>query len=347
MISEKNFNQDDLFIENQSHPPPQTSEIDDIPIGYLKFQGKRVEEGVLDGKTAGITLIGLDSSLRYFISSMNLELVAEEYEIPVRIEKGSWEINVLGLIAGGAIFVAASYAGGFVKKIGANDAGDLTSKDILRKSLIGVMWCIKISLHVGTVAKKTLDDLTGVKWKNGNSEIGIPNAEGRYLFVPVEYFNLFGHFPFDSFGQIAGFIENERELVLGVHDNSGNVEEVTVNNSQKGIFHKEEESEILFPELEHEQYIELKGHVTRGNESANSIGFRYNEHILTCYPTKGNIKEHKSKMFLNCEIIGKISREDRFGNYIEKYLKIYFDQLIPEESDNTHPDLFGFEMENK
>jgi hypothetical protein len=209
------------------------------------------------------------------------------------------------------------------------------------------MWCVKISLHLGTAAKQSLDNLTGVKWKDGDKEVGSPNSEGLYLFVPVEYFNLFGHFPFDSFGQIAGFIENERELILGAYDDSGNIEEVSVNNSQKGIFYSEDEEDVLFPELEHGQHVELQGHVTRGNENENSIGFRYNDHILTCYPTKGNIKDHKSKMFLNCEIIGKINREDKHGNYIKKYPKIIFDQLIPEESDGNQPDLFGFNTENK
>ena len=67
--------------------------------------------------------------------------------------------------------------------------------------------------------------------------------------------------------------------------------------------------------------------VTRGNETANSIGFKYHEHILTCYPRTGNIVPFKRHLFLRCRITGEISRAEEHGGTSDPRPKIIFDDL--------------------
>jgi len=84
----------------------------------------------------------------------------------------------------------------------------------------------------------------------------------------------------------------------------------------------------------------LEGFVTRGNEVANSIGFRYLDHILTCYPMSGSIVRFKSLLFTACAIEGSISRIDEHGHPNAHRPKIHFDKLIPMR---TNKDLLDLE----
>jgi len=77
------------------------------------------------------------------------------------------------------------------------------------------------------------------------------------------------------------------------------------------------------------------GIVTRGNERTNSIGFLYNEHVLTCYPRHGSIVRFKPHMFLRCRIVGEITRlNDETGESDEPRPKIIFDDLILLQDEN-------------
>jgi hypothetical protein len=96
----------------------------------------------------------------------------------------------------------------------------------------------------------------------------------------------------------------------------------------------------LFPELEHGQPVELEGSTTRGNENSNNIGFRYKDHILTCYPKSGSIVNYKNALFEKCKIVGLISREDKYGNISLRRPNIIFHELVPLEQDSKTLSLF-------
>lgn len=110
-------------------------------------------------------------------------------------------------------------------------------------------------------------------------------------------------------------------------DDQLNFVKISIDN--KYVFTKKQESdEIIFPELEHNMYIELKGHVTRGNGNTNTIGFEYLKHILTCLPSNGNIKTYKQLLFTNCIIKGHIDRLNEQGELNEKKPRIKFIDLV-------------------
>ena len=112
---------------------------------------------------------------------------------------------------------------------------------------------------------------------------------------------------------------------------------------EKYIFSRKEEdlNEILFPDLIHGQYIELEGHVTRGNENANTIGFEYKNHILTCLLAQGNITKYKNLLFTNCIIKGYVDRLDKEGNIKEKRPRINFNELLLNQGEEPGLDLFN------
>lgn len=139
---------------------------------------------------------------------------------------------------------------------------------------------------------------------------------------------LYTNCPQTIFNKLARIVEEERELIFGVYDQGQTLQE-KITYTYKGIFSKtDEEDEIVLPELKHGIYVELEGRITRGNEKSNTIGFLYQGHIVTCYPEKGNIKRHRSKLFSNCLIKGFVDRMDKDGNINEKRPRIKFIDAI-------------------
>jgi len=136
---------------------------------------------------------------------------------------------------------------------------------------------------------------------------------------------------------MASVIEIERSLTVGLNE-EGKIVEVTITGSEKSIFFADEDEtgEPLFPELKHGQHVKLYGVVTRGNERTNSIGFLYKEHVLTCYPKQGSIVRFKPHLFLECLIVGVITRkETETDEPTEPRPKIIFDELVLIDSESN------------
>jgi len=300
-------------------------------VGYIKYDGRLVDEGMLDAKSAAKALHGFDHALRYFVTQQRPELATVEYPIPVRLERGSWwaiipqsvEVwiqTALGIAATAYLTKAAS-------KMAERDFQNVGFRDVFRAALRSVQWIIKIGKHVGTLAQKVR---AGLRWRNENREVGIPNEHGELLYVPREVFELYLECPSSILSEMASVVEFERQLTVGL-DEAGLIEEVTITRRERAIFYADEEEtgEVLFPELAHGQDVRLEGIVTRGNERTNSIGFLYNEHVLTCYPRHGSIVRFKPHMFLRCRIAGQITRENTdTGEPDEPRPKIIFDDLV-------------------
>ncbi len=104
------------------------------------------------------------------------------------------------------------------------------------------------------------------------------------------------------------------------------------------MFDESPESETLFPELQHDESVILDGLVTKGNEKENSIGFEYNNHVITCYPRQGSMVRFKPHLFLRCRIYGVIDRSDGHGGITAGRPKITFDDLTILSADE--PELF-------
>lgn len=318
-------------------------------IGYLKYSGKSVEDGFLDTRKSAEALLGFDEVLRYFISEENPEFKNIDYEIPVRIKKGTWGIWVP---AGIAAWFAVKYAGSLAEKAGSDGFFETgPSKDIqkmFKSSIMAAQWAIKIGSHVGTLTRRKFEDAK-IKQLKDKSIIAIPNDQGKILDVPKKYFDVYVKCPNKLFAKNASIIEQERILEVGVFED-GAEEKVFVTEREKSIFYtkEEDEEEVLFPELKHNQHVELEGSITRGNEKTNTIGFEYSGHILTCKPENGNIATFKNKIISQLEnhffppikIIGKIDRTDENHLFKNSRPQVIFTDIIPLEKSVKNQSLF-------
>lgn len=313
-------------------PPPANPDF----LGYLKYEGALVADGVIDARAASDALASFDSAIRFFISEERQDLQPIRFPIPVRIEGKSWEAIIPHTLAGWfttAVGIAVvAYLQTAAKKLAEKDFEGIGFRELFAKALAGIQWFIKIGKHLGSVKQPPV---TKLQWRDNNEEVGVPNAEGQVLFVPREFYELFLEAPPKLLSGIVGPVEKERILIIGRKWDES-VEEVTVTEQEKSIFYQEsdETTEVLFPELKHSQFVALEGIVTRENGTANSLGFRYQDHILTCYPRTGSVVRFKAHLFLRCRIIGQIDRTDDHGGTSDPRPKIIFDdlQIIQDES---------------
>ncbi len=311
-------------------------------IGCLKYTGKLVEEGMLDARKSAQALLGFDEAIRFFVTKQAPELNKSDFEFPVRILKGSWELAIPVTIAewiqaGGGI-AATAYAAKAAQKMAERDFDSFGFKDIFKKSLIATQWVIKIGKHLGDL---TIKKFANTKFQDNNQVIGIPNSEGEFLYVPLEYLEFYASINPKLLSNITELVEDERVLSIGVYEDGELIEE-KITRKHRNIFTHEtdEEDDTLFPELQHGDNVVLEGEVTRGNEMSNTVGFSYQGHILTAIPESGSIVRFKGSLFLNCNIHGDISRLDDKGKLGAKRPKIIFTHIEPLENDKDELSLF-------
>lgn len=304
--------------------------IDENFIGYIKYEGKSVQTGAFDARKSANALLGFDEAIRHFITDQIPELKGADFEIPVKIEKGSWlaaipsDIEVLFKLGLG--IVATAYFKKAAEKIAEKDFEDFGTKDIFKKALLAILWSAKIAKHLGSFIQKGFEN---VKFKDNNELIGLRNKDGEYLYIPREYYEMYTRTNPLILEKLASNIDTELVLLIGVED-QGKVINEKISSTDKYIFTDEDEQnldEILFPELVHGQIVALKGEVTRENKTSNSMGFKYQDHILSAYPDTGNILPYKQMLFEHCILEGVIDRKDEFGRIAAKKPKLIFSQL--------------------
>ncbi len=315
---------------------------DEKYLGYIKYDGELVENGLMDGRKQAQALIGLDEALRYFISKQVPELRKLDFEIPVRVKKGSWEALIPDTAAAwaqaGLGVVATAYFTKAAQKMAEKDFADFGITDIFKKSIEAIKWFAKIGKHIGDLSIRQFEN---TKFSNDNELIGLRNEKGEYLYVPRYIFDMYiGSNP-KLLEKIAQNIDSERGLTIGSFE-GGEKDEVIIGHDHKAIFCKEEnedEDDVLFPELVHGDIVVLEGESTRENKTSNSMGFKYQDHILTTYPENGSIIPYKAILFLKCRLYGTVSRLDEKGRIAAKRPKLFFSHIEPLETEEND-DLF-------
>lgn len=322
-------------------------------LGYLKYSGKAVEGGFLDTRKSSEALLGFDEILRYFVVNERPDLKNLDFEIPVRIEKGSWVAfipqTIEQWIVTGTGLAFAAYVTSAATKIAQKDFKDVGLRDVFKNAIKSAQWVIRISSHIGIISKEKFDGAK-IKQNNGKILIDIPDAKGKMLEVPKKYFDVYTACPKKIFSKNTGLIEDQRTLELGVFDD-GKEEKIFITKKEKHIFHDESDREnVLFPELKHGQQVSLEGYITRGNERSNTIGFEYNEHVLTCRPINGDIVQFKNKIishladhfFPKIKIVGNVDRVKQKNNLYkeEDRPQIVFSDIIPLEKLDKKKTLF-------
>jgi len=310
-------------------------------LGYLKYTGDMVDGGFLDARKSAQALLGFDEAIRFFVYKEAPALRTTNFELPVRVKKGSWEIAIpefveLIKLSGGVVVTA--YGVKASQKMAERDFENIGLKDVFFKSLQAIQWVIKIGKHLGDL---TIKEFSNVKFKENNELIGIQNAEGEFLYVPKNFLDFYVETTPKFLSRISELVEDERVLSVGVYQ-GGKLTEEKITRKDRVIFTQEDEDkeDVLFPELEHGQNVALQGEVTRGNEMSNTIGFGYQGHILTCYPESGSIVKFKPSLFLQCRIHGTITRLDEKGYLNSKRPKIIFTHIEPLEIEKENLSLF-------
>ena len=308
-------------------------------IGYLKYSGNTVKDGLLDARKSAEALLGFDEVFRYFITQEEPELKNVNFEVPVRIQKGSWEIIIDILIV--------AYLYNTVKKAatdGLFQTGIAQDIKLIKPKIIEAIKCmlsiVKMRIHIG----KSEMPRDHIRFRSNNEEVGIPNDDEEYLWIPTKHFKIAEGCPNTLFSKSVSIIEAERILEIGVNED-GRLEKVSITEKEKHIFYSEDnDGDILFPELEHGQKVELEGTITRENEATNTLGFRYEEHVLICWPSNGKLSDFKSKILSQREermfpehakITGTIERPYNKEGPQQKKPQIIFDDITPiEKLDN-------------
>ncbi|PKO89785.1 MAG: hypothetical protein CVU18_02995 [Betaproteobacteria bacterium HGW-Betaproteobacteria-12] len=311
-------------------------------IGFVKYEGKRLETGSFDARKSAKALLGLDEAIRHFMAAQNPELRDVDFEIPVRIEKGSWVASIPSdvgtLIQLGMGIVATAYFTNAAKKMAERDFDGVGFKDAFRVSLQAIKWVARIGKHLGNLLQRRFEN---VKFADDNTLVGIPNERGEYLFVPKRYLDLYVGCSPKILDKLASNIDPTIVLSVGVIE--GNVIDAEViTQDDKAIFTDDEEElteEVLFPELVHGERVVLEGEVTRENKTSHSMGFKYQGHILTAYPDTGNIVPFKQMLFDRCRLVGVVDRIDEKGRIGAKRPKLIFSHLAPIQGANG--DLFN------
>ncbi len=312
-------------------------------IGYLEYSGEAVKEGFLDARKAAQALLGFDEALRFFVGREDARLKELDYEIPVRIKKGSWQAlipDTIGdwILTGIGVGITA-YIGTAARELAKTDFEGKGIGDVFRKALRGIEWVLRLAKHLEDMNVKSFVNL---KWRKKNAEVGVPNKRGDYLFVPDKFCDAYVGCPPKLFSKMCQLIEAERRLRIAVFLR-GRWHDVTLGKKEKSIFAEEEidESQVLFPELKDGQAIEVEGVVTRGNENTNTLGVLYREHILNCHPRTGSVVRFKPGIFVKCKIRGSISRRDKFGEPTEVKPNIIVDEVRPVEVEDSPSGLFS------
>lgn len=292
-------------------------DFEDEQLGFVKYSGELVKHGYMDARKSAQALLGVDEAVRFFVFQQAPDFRSPNFELPVRVKKGSWEIVVGGIVLAYGVKAA--------QKMADNDFADVGMKDVLRKSLEGIQWLIRIGKHLGDLTIKKFVD---AKFKDNNQLIGIRNSDGEYLYIPKEYFDFYISSSPALLKKMSEVVEEERSLSVGVYEYGHLVEEsITRRDRQIFTHEKELEEDQLFPELEHGQRVVLEAEVTRGNEMSNTIGIGYKGHVITGVPEVGSIVRFKSSLFLSCRIHGRVSREDDKGRLDARRPRIIFSRI--------------------
>ena len=307
-------------------------------VGYLKFYGKNIENGIIQADIAGQALIGFDECIRFFNKKQNPEIILYDYKIPVITEKGSWVVWVLGSMAGMAGIFGTAYLKKAGEKMAEKDFQDIGFSDFFRKSLLALKNLVDLIKHKKGNINWENEDFH-IEQKNDSFFVSIKNESGESILIPIEQLEWFKNIPKESLEKIVQGVMVGQSLSIGVRNENENFDSTSITNEEKSLFlssEEDEQEEVIFPELVHGETTQLEGKLVRGNEKTNSLGFEYKGVILNCHPTKGSIRQYKSSLFLKCKIDCYINRHEKSDLILDKKPTLHIERVEPLESDQLN-----------
>lgn len=294
----------------------------------LKYAGQKTADGAMDARLSAEALLGFDRILRHAIGSRDGRLKNADFELPVHVRQGSWEMVVGGSLVVGLMALAKKWANDGLLESG--PAKDI--QKLVRGAGIAIAWFIRIKNHAG---QRKGDNVT---FGNSGSveEVEVINKNGQSLLVPRDIFEFYQKAPRDLLEQNAKIVADGRELILEVE---GCDARASITAEDRAIYvrdEEEEEEDVILPELVHGKYVELEGRIVRTNESTKTIGFRHKDHTLTVRPEAGHLEQYKAQIvstgekhiFSNNAIVyGVVDRENLEGRFKKKRPEIVFSDI--------------------
>ena len=313
-------------------------------LGYVKYDAEYIKDGIFDARKSANALFGFDEMMRYFILKECPELKDVNFDFPVKIEKGSWEIvipeNINDLIILSSGIIMTTYLASLAKKSasdGVFETGPIKDfNKIVKYSIKAIQWIARIAKQRKQLAEKEIE---GAKPNINDRTVEIPSLDDskNILIVPVEFLQEYLICPSNILSKLVSVVDEKTELEIGVIDEGEDkFMKTKITNDDRFIFYDEKEiDEIILPELEDGQHVVLEGQITRGNEQGNSLGFLYNDHVLTCKPKEGKITKYKNSIISNSakhlfprvKITGVIERRTESGVFKEKKPRIIFENI--------------------
>lgn len=301
-------------------------------LGYIKYSGESLREGVIDAGSAGSALVGLDEAIRFFNVQQSPDFATLAYEIPVQTRAGSWEAVVLASFA-----IVGAFGLGYAKKAGEklaeNDFKEIGLKHALKKSLSAVHALAKLVKHTRRTRNWEIERIEPV----GPIDFAvIQNTQGEEIKVPVQYLRWYETMPPRLLVRLTSVVREDRILSIGVRD-SAIPGEVVIREEDKLLFEDPEidelDDDVLFPELIHGANVELTGRLIRGNEASNSTGLEYQGHIINCVPATGSVRQYKAALFLRCKVAGRVTRHTKNRFVADRRPTVILNKVVPLERD--------------
>lgn len=319
---------------------------DEEIIGYIKITGDSVKDGVISARSASNILNSVDRLMSRAIKKRYPDLAGVELDIPVKVQKGSWEAlipsGLVDWVITGAGLSATAYMTTAAKKMAENDFNKKGVKEAAKSGIKTLQNVVKLHKHLKGNKTKKID---GIKFKDNNQVLSIPDESGNYIDVPKNDYDEYFNFPEGIIKELAESPTSDQTLHIGRQENNQVIEE-DIKYEDRPFFGLDKDvdqsnSDALFPELRHGDEVELTGEVTRGNNQSNSIGFKYKGHIITCHPATSKVSDFKEQMFSKCIIRGTISRVNDMTFVQSNRPHINFHELEIIEEDDGQVGLFS------
>src|SRR5262245_34909514 len=94
-------------------------------LGYARYSGAKVADGLMDARKAAKALIGFDEAYRTLLGYQDPHFRDVDFELPIRVQKGSWEVllpqTAVQWIVAGAGVVATTYLATAATKVAERD----------------------------------------------------------------------------------------------------------------------------------------------------------------------------------------------------------------------------------
>lgn len=319
--------------------------------GFIRIDGDDIIDGEIDIQTALSTLNGTSSTLSYLLKKEDSEIAnAKAINYPIKTREGCWEVLIpFGSIALGAasMLVVRPLSAGlteYAKEIGKGAAAkQLDAKDNKRSFEVAfekLLSIIKIAQHVGVIdSKRNLK----VTFAGKDNKALLTNQDGQVLTTTVDEIKLFQECPEKLLLQLASVVTDYRTLSIGYRRNDKTTEVVIDRDSKEVFCPEEEQQEPILPELKDGDYVSLEGYVTRGNQVTNTLGFRYEGHVLTCEPADALITGYIDAHYKTCMLKGRVARTSKAEVFYGKRdrPRIYFDSLTVIDTPTTQTSLLA------